>query len=139
MKMKIVLSVFLLYSRSLMSPYSTFLFLSANRYSPSKRVRNSIVPMKSSSQELLSPQREERPEDRAERLVAARSLASLDGQGEQNHHHELIPLVGLKVTTSSERDQLKLLAPMGTVVCYMANTFEMHVKQLATITNCIPT
>ncbi|GAA6106392.1 phosphatidylinositol 4-phosphate 5-kinase type-1 beta isoform X1 [Tachysurus ichikawai] len=51
-----------------------------NRYSPSKRVRNSIVPMKSSSQELLSPQREDRAEDRAERLVAARSLASLDGQ-----------------------------------------------------------
>lgn len=65
--------------------------------------------MKSSSQELLSPQREDRAEDRAERLVAARSLASLDGQGEQTHHHEYIPLMGLFITTSSERDQLKLL------------------------------
>lgn len=86
--------------------FFTFLFLSANRYSPSKRVRNSIVPMKSSSQELLSPQREERAEDRAERLVAARSLASLDGQGEQTLYREIIPLTG-SFTTSSESDQIK--------------------------------
>ncbi|XP_066499952.1 phosphatidylinositol 4-phosphate 5-kinase type-1 beta [Hoplias malabaricus] len=51
-----------------------------NRYSPSKRTRNSIVPLKSSSQELLSSQKEEKMEERPERLTGARSLASLDGQ-----------------------------------------------------------
>ncbi|TSO77747.1 Phosphatidylinositol 4-phosphate 5-kinase type-1 beta [Bagarius yarrelli] len=64
-----------------------------NRYSPSKRVRNPIVPIKSSSQELLSPQREDRGEDRAERLVAARSLASLDGQVSAYYRRpDLVPL-----------------------------------------------
>lgn len=92
---------------------SVFLFWSANRYSPSKRGRNSIVPMKSSSQELLSPQREDRAEDRAERLMAARSLASLDGQGEQTCHREYIPLMGLFITAPSESDQLKLLKPFA--------------------------
>lgn len=91
----------------LKSLFYLFIF-SANRYSPSKKVRNCIVPMKSSSQELLSPQREERTEDRAERLVAARSLASLDGQSEQNHYNQFIPLVGLFIMTSSDR-LLKLL------------------------------
>uniref|UniRef100_A0AAY4CD47 PIPK domain-containing protein n=1 Tax=Denticeps clupeoides TaxID=299321 RepID=A0AAY4CD47_9TELE len=51
------------------------------RFSPSKRTRCSIVAMKSSSQEILSSQNEEKDVDRKERLAGARSLASLDGQG----------------------------------------------------------
>lgn len=50
------------------------------RFSPSKRTRTSIPALKSSSQEILSSQVDERNEDRRDRLVGARSLASLDGQ-----------------------------------------------------------
>uniref|UniRef100_A0A3Q0T666 PIPK domain-containing protein n=1 Tax=Amphilophus citrinellus TaxID=61819 RepID=A0A3Q0T666_AMPCI len=50
------------------------------RFSPSKRTRTSIPALKSSSQEILSSQADERNEDRRDRLVGARSLASLDGQ-----------------------------------------------------------
>ncbi|XP_051964645.1 phosphatidylinositol 4-phosphate 5-kinase type-1 beta-like [Xyrauchen texanus] len=50
-----------------------------NRYSPSKRARNSISALKCSSQEVLSSQ-EEKSEERADRLGGARSLASLEGQ-----------------------------------------------------------
>ncbi|KPP59546.1 phosphatidylinositol 4-phosphate 5-kinase type-1 beta-like, partial [Scleropages formosus] len=48
--------------------------------SPSKRNRSSIPALKSSSQEILSSQGEERAEERKDRLGGARSLASLDGQ-----------------------------------------------------------
>lgn len=51
-----------------------------NRYSPSKRTRTSIPALKSSSQEILSSQADERSEDRRDRLGGAYSLASLDGQ-----------------------------------------------------------
>ncbi|KAL7884716.1 hypothetical protein AOLI_G00074860 [Acnodon oligacanthus] len=54
--------------------------IQTNRYSPSKRTRNSIVPLKSSSQELLSSQKEDKVDERPDRLSGARSLASLDGQ-----------------------------------------------------------
>ncbi|KAI9521570.1 Phosphatidylinositol 4-phosphate 5-kinase type-1 beta [Dissostichus eleginoides] len=51
------------------------------RFSPSKRTRTSIPALKSSSQEILSSQADERnEEDRRERLGGACSLASLDGQ-----------------------------------------------------------
>ncbi|GLD68038.1 phosphatidylinositol 4-phosphate 5-kinase type-1 beta-like protein [Lates japonicus] len=51
------------------------------RFSPSKRTRTSIPALKSSSQEILSSQADERNEgDRRDRLGGARSLASLDGQ-----------------------------------------------------------
>ncbi|KAL4623148.1 phosphatidylinositol 4-phosphate 5-kinase type-1 beta [Arapaima gigas] len=50
------------------------------RPSPSKRNRSSIQALKSSSQEILSSQSEERAEERKDRLGGARSLASLDGQ-----------------------------------------------------------
>ncbi|XP_072537603.1 phosphatidylinositol 4-phosphate 5-kinase type-1 beta [Salminus brasiliensis] len=53
--------------------------IQSNRYSPSKRTRNSIVPLKSSSQELLSSQKDEKVDERPDRLIGARSLASLDG------------------------------------------------------------
>uniref|UniRef100_A0A3B4WKR1 Phosphatidylinositol-4-phosphate 5-kinase, type I, beta b n=1 Tax=Seriola lalandi dorsalis TaxID=1841481 RepID=A0A3B4WKR1_SERLL len=56
------------------------------RFSPSKRTRTSIPALKSSSQEILSSQADERnEEDRRDRLGGARSLASLDGQGTQNN------------------------------------------------------
>ncbi|KAI4899501.1 hypothetical protein NFI96_011501 [Prochilodus magdalenae] len=54
--------------------------IQTNRYSPSKRTRNSIVPLKSSSQELLSSQKDDKLDERPDRLSGARSLASLDGQ-----------------------------------------------------------
>lgn len=51
------------------------------RYSPSKRTRTSIPALKSSSQEILSSQADERNEEyRRDRLGGACSLASLDGQ-----------------------------------------------------------
>lgn len=52
------------------------------RFSPSKRTRTSIPALKSSSQEILSSQVDEKNEekDRRDRLGGARSLASLDGQ-----------------------------------------------------------
>ncbi|XP_051279639.1 phosphatidylinositol 4-phosphate 5-kinase type-1 beta [Dicentrarchus labrax] len=51
------------------------------RFSPSKRTRTSIPALKSSSQEILSSQADERnEEDRRDRLGGAYSLASLDGQ-----------------------------------------------------------
>ncbi|XP_046904130.1 phosphatidylinositol 4-phosphate 5-kinase type-1 beta isoform X1 [Hypomesus transpacificus] len=50
------------------------------RFSPSKRTRTSIPALKSSSQEILSSQTEERSEEKRDKLGAARSLASLDGQ-----------------------------------------------------------
>ncbi|KAJ8414955.1 hypothetical protein AAFF_G00024780 [Aldrovandia affinis] len=50
------------------------------RFSPSRRTRSSIPALKSSSQEILSSQSEDTNEDRKDRLGAARSLASLDGQ-----------------------------------------------------------
>ncbi|KAI3372512.1 hypothetical protein L3Q82_022991, partial [Scortum barcoo] len=51
------------------------------RFSPSKRTRTSIPALKSSSQEILSSQADERNEDgRRDRLGGACSLASLDGQ-----------------------------------------------------------
>ncbi|KAK5871364.1 hypothetical protein PBY51_004249 [Eleginops maclovinus] len=51
------------------------------RFSPSKRTRTSIPALKSSSQEILSSQADERnEEDRRDRLGGACSLASLDGQ-----------------------------------------------------------
>ncbi|TNN74284.1 Phosphatidylinositol 4-phosphate 5-kinase type-1 beta [Liparis tanakae] len=52
------------------------------RFSPSKRTRTSIPALKSSSQEILSLQADERKkEDRRDRLAGACSLASLDGRG----------------------------------------------------------
>lgn len=60
----------------------------ANRFSPSKRARNSISALKSSSQEVLSPQKEEKAEERTDRLGGARSLASLDGQGGRHWLYE---------------------------------------------------
>lgn len=58
----------------------------AIRFSPSKRTRSSIPALKSSSQEILSSQADERNcEDRKDRLGGAYSLASLDGQGTQNN------------------------------------------------------
>lgn len=65
----------------------TLLFFrsAAFRFSPSKRTRTSIPALKSSSQEILSSQADERnAEDRRDRLGGACSLASLDGQGTQN-------------------------------------------------------
>lgn len=50
------------------------------RFSPSKRTRTSIPALKSSSQEILSLQADERNEDRRDRLGGAYSLASLDSQ-----------------------------------------------------------
>ncbi|XP_068616871.1 phosphatidylinositol 4-phosphate 5-kinase type-1 beta [Brachionichthys hirsutus] len=51
------------------------------RFSPSKRTRTSIPALKSSSQEILSSQADERNnEDRRDRLGGACSLASLNGQ-----------------------------------------------------------
>ncbi|XP_033947216.2 LOW QUALITY PROTEIN: phosphatidylinositol 4-phosphate 5-kinase type-1 beta-like [Pseudochaenichthys georgianus] len=51
------------------------------RFSPSKRTRTSIPALKSSSQEILSSQADERKEeDRRERLGGACSLASLEGR-----------------------------------------------------------
>ncbi|XP_056276147.1 phosphatidylinositol 4-phosphate 5-kinase type-1 beta isoform X2 [Pseudoliparis swirei] len=51
------------------------------RFSPSKRTRTSIPALKSSSQEILSLQADERKrEDSRDRLAGACSLASLDGQ-----------------------------------------------------------
>uniref|UniRef100_A0A3P8ZUZ5 PIPK domain-containing protein n=1 Tax=Esox lucius TaxID=8010 RepID=A0A3P8ZUZ5_ESOLU len=59
------------------------------RFSPSKRTRTSIPALKSSSQEILSPQKEENEEERRDRLGGARSLASLDGQGRPpTHYHQ---------------------------------------------------
>uniref|UniRef100_A0A672KUN7 Phosphatidylinositol 4-phosphate 5-kinase type-1 beta-like n=1 Tax=Sinocyclocheilus grahami TaxID=75366 RepID=A0A672KUN7_SINGR len=51
-----------------------------NRFSPSKRARNSISALKCSSQEVLSSQKEEKAEERTDRLGGAHSLASLDRQ-----------------------------------------------------------
>lgn len=57
----------------------------AIRFSPSKRTRTSIPALKSSSQEILSSQADERNcEERKDRLGGAYSLASLDGPGTQN-------------------------------------------------------
>uniref|UniRef100_A0A672GXG9 Phosphatidylinositol-4-phosphate 5-kinase, type I, beta b n=2 Tax=Salarias fasciatus TaxID=181472 RepID=A0A672GXG9_SALFA len=54
------------------------------RFSPSKRTRTSIPALKSSSQEILSLQADERnEEDKRDRLGGARSLDSLGGQGTQ--------------------------------------------------------
>ncbi|XP_058849289.1 phosphatidylinositol 4-phosphate 5-kinase type-1 beta-like [Acipenser ruthenus] len=50
------------------------------RCSPSKRARNSIPALKSSSHEIISPQNEEQTDESKERLSGAKSLASLDGQ-----------------------------------------------------------
>uniref|UniRef100_A0A667XAM1 Phosphatidylinositol-4-phosphate 5-kinase, type I, beta b n=1 Tax=Myripristis murdjan TaxID=586833 RepID=A0A667XAM1_9TELE len=52
------------------------------RFSPSKRTRTSIPALKSSSQEILSSQLDDKSEEkeRRDRLGGARSLASLDGQ-----------------------------------------------------------
>ncbi|KAK6492800.1 phosphatidylinositol 4-phosphate 5-kinase type-1 beta-like [Huso huso] len=50
------------------------------RCSPSKRARNSIPALKSSSHEIISPQNEEQTDERKEHLSGAKSLASLDGQ-----------------------------------------------------------
>lgn len=50
------------------------------RCSPSKRARNSIPALKSSSHEIISPQNEEQTDERKERLSGAKSLANLDGQ-----------------------------------------------------------
>lgn len=50
-----------------------------NRFSPSKRPRNSIPALKFSSQEILSSQKDEKHEECVDRLTGARSLASLDG------------------------------------------------------------
>lgn len=50
------------------------------RCSPSKRARNSIPALKSSSHEIISPQNEKQTDERKERLSGAKSLANLDGQ-----------------------------------------------------------
>ncbi|MGH0185318.1 UNVERIFIED_CONTAM: hypothetical protein FKN15_017658, partial [Acipenser sinensis] len=55
------------------------------RCSPSKRARNSIPALKSSSHEIISPQNEEQTDERKERLSGAKSLANLDGQGIASH------------------------------------------------------
>ncbi|XP_066567295.1 phosphatidylinositol 4-phosphate 5-kinase type-1 beta [Amia ocellicauda] len=73
----------------------------AIRCSPSKRARNSIPALKSSSQEILSSQSEERTDDRKERLIAARSLASLDGQVFGSYHRpDLVPPPALHEASS---------------------------------------
>ena len=53
----------------------------ATRSSPSTRTLTSIPALKASSQEILSAQTEERSEEKGDALGAARSLASLNGQG----------------------------------------------------------
>ncbi|XP_023659067.1 phosphatidylinositol 4-phosphate 5-kinase type-1 beta isoform X1 [Paramormyrops kingsleyae] len=50
------------------------------RPSPSKRTRNSIPALKSSSQEILSSHSDDGIEERKDRLSGTRSLASLDGR-----------------------------------------------------------
>ncbi|XP_047238306.1 phosphatidylinositol 4-phosphate 5-kinase type-1 beta isoform X2 [Girardinichthys multiradiatus] len=63
------------------------------RFSPSKRTRTSIPALKSSSQEILSSQADERhEEERRDRLGGAWSLASLDGQVFGSFlHPDLVP------------------------------------------------
>ncbi|KAM7018385.1 phosphatidylinositol 4-phosphate 5-kinase type-1 beta isoform 1-T1 [Tautogolabrus adspersus] len=66
------------------------------RFSPSKRTRTSIPALKSSSQEILSSQGDERnEEDRRVRLGGACSLASLDGQVVFGSYHrpDLVPAI----------------------------------------------
>ncbi|XP_048099550.1 phosphatidylinositol 4-phosphate 5-kinase type-1 beta isoform X1 [Alosa pseudoharengus] len=63
------------------------------RFSPTRRTRNSIAALKSSSQEILSSQQEEKNDDRMDRLGGARSLASLDGQGFDSYvRPDLVPV-----------------------------------------------
>ncbi|XP_062854564.1 phosphatidylinositol 4-phosphate 5-kinase type-1 beta [Trichomycterus rosablanca] len=77
--------------------------LHSSRYSPTKRGRNSIVALKSSSQELLSPRKEEKVDERAERLAGARSLASLDGQAMLGNYRrpDLVSVVPYYAAASS--------------------------------------
>ncbi|XP_030620668.1 phosphatidylinositol 4-phosphate 5-kinase type-1 beta [Chanos chanos] len=69
------------YANRFLKFMSTTVFrkIQINRFSPSKRTRNSIAPLKSSSQEILS-QTEDKTQEEKDRLTGARSLASLDGQ-----------------------------------------------------------
>lgn len=64
--------------KTTLQPYTFSFFSPAVRFSPSKRTRNSIAALKSSSQEILSSQNDDKND---ERLGASRSLASLEGQG----------------------------------------------------------
>ncbi|MBN3274462.1 PI51B kinase, partial [Polyodon spathula] len=50
------------------------------RCSPSKKARNSIPALKSSSHEIISPQSEEQTDEKKDCLSGSRSLVSLDGQ-----------------------------------------------------------
>ena len=85
------------------------LFCSAAlRFSPSKRTRTSIPALKSSSQEILSSQADERKEgDRRDRLGGARSLASLDGHGKQKQQLSNRGLTVAGTTGGSLWDDLK--------------------------------
>lgn len=78
-----------------MSIISLFVAHPANRFSPSKRARNSISALKCSSQEVLSSQKEEKAEEMTDRLGGARSLASLDGQGGQHYMKTVLTARGL--------------------------------------------
>uniref|UniRef100_A0A671TRX8 Phosphatidylinositol-4-phosphate 5-kinase, type I, beta b n=1 Tax=Sparus aurata TaxID=8175 RepID=A0A671TRX8_SPAAU len=97
------------------------------RFSPSKRTRTSIPALKSSSQEILSSQADERnAEDRRDRLGGACSLASLDGQGTQNFvgqphsYRDLFPhglQDGVLKTLSSPHLRGRKLSLLDTVFC----------------------
>ncbi|XP_041104598.1 phosphatidylinositol 4-phosphate 5-kinase type-1 beta isoform X2 [Polyodon spathula] len=50
------------------------------RCSPSKKARNSIPALKSSSHEIISPQSEEQTDEKKDCLSGSKSLVSLDGQ-----------------------------------------------------------
>ncbi|TRY82432.1 hypothetical protein DNTS_007884 [Danionella cerebrum] len=65
---------------------SVFRKIQPNRFSPNKRARNSISALKCSSQEMLSGQKDDKNEERTDRITGARSLASLDGQAFWSHH-----------------------------------------------------
>lgn len=81
----------------------------AIRFSPSKRTRTSIPALKSSSQEILSSQADERSrEERKGRLGGAYSLASLDGRG--------TPREG---TVTAESSQIQLF------FCHIFHTFRL--------------
>ncbi|KAA0714312.1 Phosphatidylinositol 4-phosphate 5-kinase type-1 beta [Triplophysa tibetana] len=79
----------------------------ANRSSPSKRQRNSIPALKFSSQEVLSSQKDEKREERIDRLGGARSLASLDGPAFwSSNRPDLVPQTPYQYEATSTRHNL---------------------------------
>ncbi|KAI1900061.1 hypothetical protein AGOR_G00046140 [Albula goreensis] len=107
------------------------------RFSPSRRTRSSIPALKSSSQEILS-QSEDRDDDRKDRLGAARSLASLDGQVFGSYQRpDLVPPPSLlreassmatTISTSSlfTNDQYLGAPPDGRVNLASSSTFTLE-------------